>query len=245
MSRTRPPTPPPPRPRGRPADPPAPEGVEADLWAYALLGKRVAARMARTKLGLKAAAAEQAGLDRVFKGRGAAYAAQAHNVFTRLTEADWARIGKARTREGKPVTRTHLQVLAQDADRDLIDRLLEGLETEGWTAMEIRDKARALKGDRPDRRGGRPRRSPRSLAEGIEWVVRDAEDWLGGHGPDAPGRMAWTERPIPGGADREAFLDKVVHAKERLRQMARSARALEGRLSVIEAKVREGGAAAD
>ena len=51
--------------------------------------------------------------------------------------------------------------------------------------MEIRDKARALKGDRPDRRGGRPRRSPRSLAEGLEWVVRDTEDWLIGHGPDA------------------------------------------------------------
>ena len=58
MSRTRSPTPPPPRPRGRPADPPPPEGVEADLWAYALLGKRVAARMARARLGLKAAAAE-------------------------------------------------------------------------------------------------------------------------------------------------------------------------------------------
>ena len=215
-----------------------PPGVDPGLWAYCLLGRRVAARMDRDKVGLKAAAAAQGAADRVYRNKGMAFCAQAFNVATRLTGSDWARIGKARTREGNVLTRTHLQLLARADDRELIEALLEGQEREGWTSQELRDRARLLKGFLPDRRGGRPRRGPRSLEDGLAKVIRDAEGWLAGHGPDAPGRAAWLGHPAEGG-DAEALLDRLVEVKALLRKVSRTARELEGRLGGVEERARK------
>jgi len=234
---------------GDPSTPPGPApeapptGVPRELWAYCLLGRRVIDCARDKKLGLKKAAREQLRVEEDFKNYKYPFAVMAHNVATRLTERDWVRLGPIRTREGKPLTRTHLQVLTQYSDRKLIEELLSGLERERWTSKEVRDKARALKGGAAggaSKRGGRPRQPPRSLADGLERVVRHTESWLKDHGPDAPGRNAWLARPAAG-TDSQALLDCLVQAKGLLRQLIRGAQELEGRLSAVEAKVRGGG----
>lgn len=234
---------------GDPGTPPGsapeapPTGVPRELWAYCLLGRRVIDRARRDKIGLKKAAREQLRVDPEFKGYSPIFAMLAHNVATRLTAGDWARLGPIRTREGRPLTRTHLQVLTQAHERKHIEALLAGLERDRWTSQEIRDKARTMKvgaAGGEARRGGRPRRPPRFLEDGLERIVRNSADWLEDHGPDAPGRNAWLARPTAG-VDAEALLDRLVQAKSLLRRLTRAARELEGRLSVVEAQVRGGG----
>jgi len=48
------------------------------------------------------------------------------------------------------------------------------------------------------KRSGRPRAVPKTLAEGLESLVRHAEDWLKDYGTDAPGRNAWLDGPAAG-----------------------------------------------
>jgi len=229
-----------------PPDPPPeapPEGIPPDLWEYCLFGKRIGKRAEREDLGVKKAALAQLQDEPKFKQYGRLTATTAHNIATRLKPEDWERLGRIRLPQGRILTRSHLRELTLNKDRGLIEKLLAGLENEGWTTEEIRHKARSFK-EKPIgaevKRGGHQKADPKTLEGGLEALARHAEDWLKDYGPAAQGRSAWLDLPM-GGAGPDAVLDRLVHAKDLLRHLAKAARELEARVNDLEVKVRGGG----
>ena len=229
-----------------PPDPPPaapPEGIPPDLWEYCLFGQRISERAKRDNLGVKKAALAQLQDEPKFKKYRRLTATTAHNIATRLKPEDWERLGRIRLPQGRILTTSHLRELTLNKDRGLIEKLLTGLEHEGWTTEEIRHKARAFKEKAIGaevKRGGRPRAEPKTLEGGLEALARHAEDWLKDYGPAARGRSAWLDLPVAD-AGPDAVLDRLVHAKDLLRHLAKAARELEARVNDLEVKVRGGG----
>jgi hypothetical protein len=213
------------KPASTPTGPPA--GVLPEHWEFFELGRKVAELAQHEGIGSKAAARKAH--ERFTCGEGRARAARC--FFARYGKADLIRLGRIKTREGKPLTVTHLQRLAMVGDKGQRKTIIAGLAREGWTIGEFEERIKQVKGAR-ESPGGRPRRKARSLAEALDKTFNQSEEWLKFY------RFLWTDDLPPDGDEENSVLvDKLGRAKSRLRELSKSAAKLEKQLTGIETRL--------
>ncbi|WP_406696369.1 hypothetical protein V5E97_35795 [Singulisphaera sp. Ch08] len=204
-----------------------PDGVVPAHWDFIELGREVAELARLEGIGSKAAARKAH--ERFNCGEGKARAA--HCFFARFGLADLIRLGRIKTREGKPLTVTHLHRLAMVGDKSQRKTIITGLAREGWTIGEFEERIKQVKGVR-ESPGGRPRRKARSLAEALDKTFTQTEEWLKSY------RFLWTDDPPPDGDEEKSILvEKLERAKARVRELSRSTAMLEKQLISIETRL--------
>jgi hypothetical protein len=204
-----------------------PAGVIPVHWDFFELGRQVAELAQHEGIGSKAAARKAH--ERFTCGEGRARAARC--FFARYGKADLIRLGRIKTREGKPLTVTHLQRLAMVGDKGQRKTIIAGLAREGWTIGEFEEHIKLVKGAR-ESPGGRPRRKARSLAEALDKTLSQSEEWLKSY------HFLWTDDPPPDGDEEKSVLvGKLERAKTRLRELSKSTAMLEKQLTGIETRL--------
>jgi hypothetical protein len=218
-----------------------PAGVSPRQWGslpeplreFYGLGLRVQQKRARAGLSKNAAAAAVAAA----AGCDPSKAKHALACAERVKPDDLIRLGGLRTKTGDPPSVNHLRRLAMVADGRHRRRLIAGLGRHGWTARELSEEIRRLKGGSGGA-GGPRMAKPGSLAAGLDQVARHTRDWLRRHDVLwAPGRADWLAAPA-GGV--EGLPERLAEVESLLTELATAALALGGRVREVAAEVRSG-----
>lgn len=106
---------------------------------------------------------------------------QALNVANAFTPEELDNITEMRLPGGKPLSYSHLVVLARVEDDDRKENLLKQTVKEGWSTRRLADAAEIANGpepDKPQERRGRPLAKPKDFDAVVDQQAHFAEDFL-------------------------------------------------------------------
>ena len=205
------------------------DGVPASLREFYKLGHEVNARI-RDGSQIKADVAKA-----IREGGGSVSRAKDASLFAaRYTEDDLIRLGKVRTRDGKPLVENHLRHLAMVSDRKMRKALITAIGRHGWTAVELRDEIKRRKGP-STRKGGPKLVRPGSIVDGLRQVEKYTHDWLNHYDRLwTKSEAGWLTIPDDLG-DADSLHEQLVAAMKHVGLLAEAAVDLKDRLAT-EAK---------